>query len=55
MEKFTLKQFQQMFPDDDSCLEYLRREWYPEIITCEGCGREAKFRDGNRALPAVSR
>lgn len=40
---FTIKDFQKMFPDDDSCLEYLRREWFPELITCEGCGREAKF------------
>lgn len=43
MPKFTLKDFQQMFPDDDSCLDYLRCEWYPEVMTCEGCGREAKF------------
>lgn len=41
--KFTLKDFQQMFPDDAACLDYLRREWYPEVITCEGCKREAKF------------
>ena len=43
MTKFTLKQFGEMFPNDDACLEYLRSEWYPEIITCEGCKREAKF------------
>ena len=43
MIKFTLKQFNQMFPNDDACLEYLRSEWFPEIITCEGCKREAKF------------
>lgn len=43
MTKFTLKNFQEMFPNDDACLEYLRSEWYPEVMTCEGCGREAKF------------
>jgi transposase len=43
MTKFTLKDFMQMFPDDDTCLEYLRNEWYSEVMTCEGCGREAKF------------
>ena len=43
MTKFTLKQFNEMFPNDDTCLDYLRREWYPEIIKCEGCERDAKF------------
>jgi len=43
MNKFTLKQFNQMFPDDAACLDYLRNEWFPEIIKCENCGREAKF------------
>lgn len=43
MMKFTLKDFQQMFPNDDACLEYLRSEWFPEVIVCEGCKREAKF------------
>ena len=43
MTKFTIKEFQKMFPDDDTCLEYLRREWFPELITCEGCKREARF------------
>jgi transposase-like protein len=41
--KFTLKDFQDMFPNDDACLDYLRCEWFPEVITCENCGREAKF------------
>jgi len=43
MTKFTLKEFQQMFPDDDTCLDYLRHEWYPEVIKCENCERDAKF------------
>jgi len=43
MTKLTLKNFQTMFPNDDACLEYLRSEWYPEIIECSHCGRSAKF------------
>lgn len=43
MMKFTLKDFYKMFPDDAACLDYLRKEWYPEVIKCENCGREEKF------------
>jgi transposase len=43
MQKFTLKQFNEMFPDDGTCLDYLRHEWYPETIICEGCKREARY------------
>ena len=43
MQKFTLKDFQTMFPDDDACLDYLRREWFPETIKCVHCGKDAKY------------
>lgn len=43
MMKFTLKDFQTMFPNDDVCLDYIRSEWFPEIINCANCGRDAKF------------
>jgi transposase len=43
MMKFTLKDFQVMFPDDSACLDYIRSEWYPEIIECSNCGKHAKF------------
>jgi len=43
MTKFTLKDFQKMFPSDDACLDYLRNEWFPEVIKCENCGRDEKF------------
>lgn len=43
MTKFTLKQFQQMFPDDGTCLEYIRRQKYPERIDCPQCGRNSLF------------
>jgi transposase len=43
MQKFTLKDFQVMFPDDNACLDYLRREWFPESIKCANCGKDAKY------------
>jgi transposase len=43
MHKFTLKDFQIMFPDNDACLGYLRREWFPETIRCKHCGKDAKY------------
>lgn len=41
--KFTIKDFQKMFPSDDVCLEYIWNEWYSDNMTCEGCERESKF------------
>lgn len=43
MQKFTLKDFQAMFPDDNACLDYLRHELYPEVIECDGCGKDARY------------
>ncbi len=43
MTKFTLKDFYKMYPDDNACLDYLRKEWFPEVIKCKNCGREEKF------------
>jgi transposase len=43
MKKFTIKDFQSMFPDDDACLDYLRHQLYPEVIECANCGRDAKY------------
>lgn len=43
MQKFTIKDFQNMFPDDDACLEWLRNRNYPKTIICENCGKEAKY------------
>jgi transposase len=37
MKPFTLKDFQQQFPDDATCLEWLRNYLYPDGIYCEGC------------------
>src|ERR1700693_563758 len=37
MEKFTFKHFEDMFPDDASCLEWLRQYLYPNGIYCKLC------------------
>lgn len=43
MQKFTLKQFLEMFPDDDTCLDYIRHAKYPERIDCPNCGKNTLF------------
>ena len=43
MQKFTIKDFQKMFPDDDTCLDFLYKRNYDEIQTCPNCGKESKF------------
>lgn len=41
--RFTLKDFFEKFPNDDSCLEYLKEKRYPGGITqCAKCGVERK-------------
>jgi len=42
MIRFTLKDFQARFPDDASCLEWLRQRLYPEGIFCKTCGQVTK-------------
>lgn len=42
MQKYTLRDFEAQFPDDDACLEWLKNYLYPEGITCEPCGRVTK-------------
>lgn len=43
MTKFTLKHFQQVFPDDDTCLDYIRYKRFPERIHCPKCGKDSLF------------
>lgn len=43
MQKFTIKDFQKKFPNDDTCLEYLRNRFWPEVFDCPNCGKEAKY------------
>jgi transposase len=37
MKPYTLKDFQKQFPDDASCLEWLRNYLYPHGIYCKKC------------------
>ena len=43
MQKFTIREFYEKFPDDGACLDWLFHHSYGEEIECKGCGREAKF------------
>jgi transposase-like protein len=42
MLPYTLKDFQKQFPDDATCLEWLRNRLYPEGIYCETCEATTK-------------
>jgi transposase len=37
MDKYTIRQFNEDFPDDDSCLEFVAKLVYPDGITCRTC------------------
>jgi transposase-like protein len=39
----TLRQFQDRFPTEESCLDHLMRVRYGERHTCQGCGKEARY------------
>jgi transposase-like protein len=39
MSKFTAKDFDRQFPDDATCLEWLKSYFYPDSIFCEKCNR----------------
>jgi transposase len=42
IQKFTLQDLQQRFPDDDTCLEWLRNKLYPAKIYCLNCRKPTK-------------
>ena len=42
MTRYTLQDFQAQFPDDASCLEWLKNYLYPDGIFCETCQRVTK-------------
>jgi transposase len=42
MLKFTLKDFQAKFPDDATCLEWLRNYLYPDGMFCKKCQQVTK-------------
>ena len=42
-QKYTVTDFNAEFPDDDSCLEFLKEQRFPGgITTCNKCGQERK-------------
>src|SRR3990167_311168 len=41
-ERFTIADFNKMFPDEDACLEVLKNLIYPDGITCRTC-KEARL------------
>jgi len=48
-QKFTINDFNRMFPDDAACLDWLRNYLYPEGIFCKLCQKVTKHhRDGKR-------
>jgi transposase len=42
MLPYTLKDFQKQFPDDATCLEWLRNYLYPDGIFCQSCNAVTK-------------
>jgi hypothetical protein len=40
--RYTITRFRRDFPDDASCLEWLRGHLYPEGILCRNCGEKTK-------------
>ncbi len=40
--KYTINNFNQQFPDDDTCLEWLKNHLYPHGIHCTKCDRVTK-------------
>lgn len=42
MINFTVKQFSDMFPDDNACLEWIKNHKYPEGIHCLKCDKVTK-------------
>jgi transposase len=42
MQRFTIDHFNQQFPDDETCLEWLKDYLYPDGIFCPTCERVTK-------------
>lgn len=41
--KYTIKDFNQQFPTDDACLEFLFKARYPQGVTCPNCQKVTKY------------
>src|SRR5438552_820207 len=56
MLPYTLKDFQKQFPDDATCLEWLRNYLYPDGIFCDACSAVTKHhRDKTPVVGMVQR
>src|SRR4030042_2076228 len=56
MNKYTIKDFNKQFPNDDACLEYLKNYLYPDGIYCEKCNKITKHaRLSNRKAYSCSK
>jgi transposase len=40
--RYTIRDFEAQFPDDSTCLEWLRQFWYPNGVHCDKCKRVTK-------------
>jgi transposase len=41
--QMTYRQFLELFPDNDACLEYLKERFFPDGTECPKCGKASKF------------
>ena len=41
--KYTIKDFNQQFPTDDACLEFLFKARYPQGVSCPNCQKITKY------------
>ena len=41
--KYTIKDFNQQFPTDDACLEFLFKARYPQGVICPNCQKVTKY------------
>lgn len=47
--RYTIEDFEAQFPDDSTCLEWLRQYLYPDGVECKLCGKVTKHhRDSGR-------
>lgn len=48
MKKFTIAQFNEIFPDDDACLAFVKNMIYPDGMVCRKCGDTKHYKLANR-------
>ena len=51
MKTYTIKNFQEQFPTDDACLDFLLKARYPKGVTCQKCQKVTPhYRIANRKV-----